>query len=710
MPAPKEPSSSRTRSSLHGVRILLLEDDPTDAIMAKESISSLGAVVEHVTTLADLIDRLRAESPDVVVIDLHVPDSQGLITVRKTVAATSAPVVVLSGIGDHETGRAAIRAGAQDYLTKGTLDPDVLSKTLTYAAERSKLRAQIRNAQQRFDLALEASRDGLWEWEQAEDTLTVSARFRHALGLEGRVLMQSLEDWTNLIHEADRDRFEAAMQDHVTGASPILELKIRMQHTDGGWRKMHCRGLAARYNDRMRVAGSLTDINELSEKTLRLHHAAMHDSLTGLPNRAALHKRLMGAAHRAQIDQKQFAVLLLDLDRFKQVNDSMGHPVGDGLLQAASRRLSQAVRSRHPRDFVSRIGGDEFVLVVDNIDGNEGAKKIARRLHSVLKTPIRSRGHELFTSASIGIRISDGTEDADDLLRDADAAMYRAKRLGRAKHVIFDEDMRAETVRELETETMLRRAISEKRFELHLQPVVDIESRRIRSYEALVRLRKKNGDLLSPGLFMDVAEESGLIVPIGQWVFEEAARISKELAKQTEGQAPVIAINVSPRQLREPDFVERLIQVIENARLARGALAIEVTETTLIEDPQTAAERLAAVRSHGVRVCLDDFGVGYSSLSWLLDYPFDVLKIDRSFVTELPTCDRRRAIVKAVCDLAKVCQVQVVCEGIETEEQAAVFQKIGGTLGQGYLFARPAPPDWILETGAGAAHLKLVSG
>lgn len=710
MPAPKAPHPSRTQNSLEGLRVLLLEDDPTDAIMAKESITALGATVDHVTTLAELIDRLRAETPHVTVIDLHVPDSQGLITVRKTVAATNSPVVVLSGIGDHETGRAAIRAGAQDYLTKGALDPNVLRKTLTFASERSKLRAQIRDAQQRFDLALEASRDGLWEWEQHDDQLTVSARWRHALGIDGRVIIQKLTDWTDLIHESDRDRFVAALQDHVEGASPLLELKLRMKHADGGWRKMHCRGLAARYEDRMRVAGSLTDINELSEKTHRLHHAAMHDSLTGLPNRASLHKRLMGAAHRAQIDQSQFAVLLLDLDRFKQVNDSMGHPVGDGLLQAASRRLSQAVRSRHPRDFVSRIGGDEFVLVVDNVDGVEGAKKIARRLHGVLKRPIRSRGHELFTSASIGIRISDGTEDADDLLSDADAAMYRAKKLGRAKHVIFDDNMRAETVREVEIENELRAALKERRFELHLQPVVDIASRRIRSYEALVRLRQKSGDLLSPGLFMDVAEESGLIVPIGRWVFEEAARISKGLAEKSEGQTPVIAINVSPRQLKEPDFVDHLIQIIEDAKLPRGALAIEVTETTLIEDPQAAAERLAAVRTHGVKVCLDDFGVGYSSLSWLLDYPFDVLKIDRSFVTELPTCDRRRAIVRAVNNIAKVCQVQVVCEGIETEEQAEVFQEIGGTLGQGFLFARPAPAAWIQETGSGGSHLKLVSG
>ena len=710
MPAPKAPPTSRARSSLESLRVLLLEDDPTDAIMAKESITALGASVEHVTTLADLIDRLRAETPDVTVIDLHVPDSQGLITVRKTVAATNAPVVVLSGIGDHETGRAAIRAGAQDYLTKGSLDPDVLRKTLTFASERSKLRAQIRDAQQRFDLALEASRDGLWEWEQQDDRLTVSARWRHALGIDGRILIQYLSDWTDLIHESDRDRFVAALQDHVDGASPLLELKLRMKHADGGWRKMHCRGLAARYEDRMRVAGSLTDINELSEKTHRLHHAAMHDSLTGLPNRASLHKRLMGAAHRAQIDQSQFAVLLLDLDRFKQVNDSMGHPVGDGLLQAASRRLSQAVRSRHPRDFVSRVGGDEFVLVVDNIDGVEGAKRIARRLHGVLKRPIRSRGHELFTSASIGIRISDGTEDADDLVRDADAAMYRAKKLGRAKHVIFDDNMRAETVREVKIENELRAAIKERRFELHLQPVVDIESRRIRSYEALVRLRQKNGDLLSPGLFMDVAEESGLIVPIGKWVFEEAARISKALAEKSEGQTPVIAINVSPRQLKEPDFVDQLVQIIEDAKLPRGALAIEVTETMLIEDPQAAAERLAAVRTHGVKVYLDDFGVGYSSLSWLLEYPFDVLKIDRSFVTELPTCDRRRAIVRALNNIGEVCQVQVVCEGIETEEQAAVFQEIGGKLGQGYLFARPAPASWIQETGSGGSHLKLVSG
>ena len=702
-----ESSLSPRPRSISGLRVVLLEDDPTDARIAREAMEELGAEVHHVECLADLLSELRTTPHDLAVIDLHVPDSQGLMTVRRAVAATKAPVVVLSGIGDHETGRAAIRAGAQDYLTKGPQDPVVLQRTLTFSLERSKLRAQLRHANHRFELALAASRDGLWEWEAEDNVLTVSSRWRHALGLDALTPIRTIQDWSDRVHPDDRPLFERSLSEHVKGVIQIMELDLRIQHEDGTWKWMHCRGLAAQHGNHTRIAGSLTDINELRAATDRLRQAALHDSLTGLPNRAALHERLHKASERSQADGTFFAVLLLDLDRFKQVNDSMGHPVGDGLLQAVSRRLRSALTSK---DFVSRIGGDEFVLVSEGLAQEDDALRLARRIHGILKSPIRSRGNELFTAASIGIRVSAGGEDADDLIRDADAAMYRAKHLGRARHVVFDEALRSVAVRELEVENGLRHAITNNDFELYLQPVIDITTQRIRSYEALIRWKQEDGKVLSPGLFMDIAEESGLIVQMGNWVFQEAARLARTLADQHEGNAPDIAINVSPRQLREPDMVDRLIQVMQDHRLPRGCIAVEVTETALIEDPRAAAEQLAALRSHGIRVCLDDFGVGYSSLSWLLDYPFDVLKIDRSFVTELPTCDRRRAIVRAVCDLAKACQVQVVCEGIETEEQAAVFLELGGRFGQGYLYARPAPAKWICEARKDGPNLHIVSG
>ena len=318
--------------SISGLRVVLLEDDPTDARIAREAMEGLGAEVAHVECLADLLIQLRTTPHDLAVIDLHVPDSQGLLTVRRAVAATTAPVVVLSGIGDHDPGRAAIRAGAQDYLTKGPQDPVVLQRTLTFSLERSKLRAQLRHANHRFELALAASRDGLWEWESEDNILTVSSRWRHALGLDALTPIRAIEDWSQRIHPDDRSLFERSLSEHVSGAMEVMELDLRIQHEDGSWKWMHCRGLAARHGNHTRIAGSLTDINELRAATDRLRQAALHDSLTGLPNRAALHERLNKASERSLNDKPFFAVLLLDLDRFKQVNDSMGHPVGDGLL------------------------------------------------------------------------------------------------------------------------------------------------------------------------------------------------------------------------------------------------------------------------------------------------------------------------------------------------------------------------------------------
>ena len=431
----------------------------------------------------------------------------------------------------------------------------------------------------------------------------------------------------------------------------------------------------------------MEQIGERARAERKLTHAAMHDALTGLPNRAQLLERLSRAIAGAQADPRRcFAVLFLDLDRFKLVNDSVGHAVGDELLIEAGRRIVGAVRSG---DSVSRLGGDEFAILAEDLDGPEMATELGRRVLVALGAPMWVAGRELFPAASIGIAIwSPRYAQGEELLRDADAAMYRAKGDGRDRCVMFDEEMRNEATRILDTEADLRRAINADAFEPYYQPVVRLATGEQVGAEALLRWRHDRHGMLAPGEFLDVGEDSGLIEQIDWLMF---ARVVADMARHP--MPGYVAINVSPRHFRMPDFASRLLNLLDAAGVSPSRLRVEITEVALLDDAPRTSESLNLLRKHGVLAQLDDFGTGFSALSYLHRFPIASLKIDRSFVAGLHGDGRNEsvAVIRAIVALANSLGIEIIAEGVETQRQRERLQDLGCTNAQGFLFGEPAP-------------------
>jgi diguanylate cyclase (GGDEF)-like protein/PAS domain S-box-containing protein len=557
-------------------------------------------------------------------------------------------------------------------------------------------RALARN-EERLALAAEGANDGLWEWDLRTQELYCSGRWRAMIGLPASAAIGRPEEWFNRVHPEDIGLLKEALEAHLTEKTDHLQCEHRIRHEDGTYRRYLCRGVAVRNAARRtaRIAGSLTDTDRAIAQD-RVRAAGFLDPLTGLCNRAVfvegLGRRLDEFKHRPSTGR--FAALYLDLDRFKVVNDSLGHLVGDELLAAVSRRLESCLRQG---DVLARLGGDEFAILLNGLADDQQANAIAFRIQEALRAPFLIGGREVFTSASIGIAFGLGHYgNPDDIMRDADTAMYHAKSRGKARHEIFDADMHARTRDRLGLESDLRRAISAHDFEVHYQPIVSLSSRMCVGFESLVRWTR-NGESISPATFVPIAEELGLIEPLGTWVLQEACRRFADWQRRFPSAGlDCITVNVSSRQLMQQNFLYLVEQAVHTARLRPCDLRLEITETALMDSPAVAAQLLSELRKYGVKIYLDDFGTGYSSLSHLHKLPVDALKIDRSFVRSLLLSDRP-AIVESILALARTLNTSVVAEGIESEVQARELQRLGCTHAQGYLFSRPLAPGAVEE-------------
>lgn len=438
------------------------------------------------------------------------------------------------------------------------------------------------------------------------------------------------------------------------------------------------------------------DITERKQAEERMAHDALHDPLTGLPNRALFLDRLTLALTRLERHPSSLAVLFLDLDRFKVVNDSLGHRVGDELLVAVARRLRDAVR---PGDTVARLGGDEFTILCEGMASELEASNLARRIAEVLRPPITVASGEVFTTASIGITLSNRSDDRpDNLLRDADAAMYAAKERGRDRHELFDQALRHRASTRLRLENDLRRGIERGELRLLYQPSVRLDTGAVSGVEALVRWEHPERGLVAPGEFIPLAEETGLIVPIGSWVLEEACRQAERWRALRPGQPPLLTtVNLSARQLIGADLLNTVARILSATHVDPATICLEITETVLMEDVDFYTEALLGLKALGVRLGIDDFGTGYSSLTYLKRFPVSVLKIDQSFVRGLGRDHYDAAIVRAVIDLARVLALEVVAEGVETAEHLAELRSLGCHIAQGYYFSRPQPAEALTE-------------
>jgi diguanylate cyclase (GGDEF)-like protein/PAS domain S-box-containing protein len=548
---------------------------------------------------------------------------------------------------------------------------------------------QERVRERRYALAARGAEDGLWDWDLRGKTVFRSARWREIADAEDA---GTPRDALARIHPEDVNDARAQLEAHLAGETPSYEHAHRIRRDDGSWRWVLERGIATRQaGEPVRMVGLLTDISAHKESEERLRHHAFHDALTGLPNRALFMDRVQHAVARARrAPVGTFAVLMLDLDRFKNVNDSLGHLAGDRLLIRVAERIGACVRDG---DTVARLGGDEFSVLLESLTSDHEAERVAEQIQRALSTPIPLDGHDLVTSASIGIVLArDDAFDALSLLRRADQAMYAAKKHGRGRQVLFEPTAHSNSSLRLTLETSLRTALSAGQLRVYFQPIVSVATGEATGFEALVRWPHPKLGLVSPAELVPVAEESGAIVQLGDFVMEEACRALRRLEAAFHPSAPFrMAVNLSPRELARDDLLARVERILERTQIAPSALVLEVTESALMGDTSAGQEAFRKLRERGVRVHMDDFGTGYSSLSYLHKFPLDALKIDGSFTGRLHDSAGAEEIVRTVLSIANDLSLDVIAEGVENLEQLDRLRVLGCHEAQGFLFGAPLP-------------------
>ncbi|PYT80696.1 MAG: diguanylate cyclase [Acidobacteria bacterium] len=672
-------------------RLLIVDDNEMNRDMLARRLTRNGYLIDIAENAKELMSHIKRNRVDLVLLDIEMPDVSGLDalkTLRETFTPVQLPIIMVTAKTQSEDIVKALNLGANDYLTKPVDLPVALARIGTQLSHK-KAQEALRESEERYALAARGANDGLWDWNILTGRVYYSPRWKAMLGWKEDEIGDGPEEWFNRIHDADRQRVQEEIAAHRSGSTPHFESEHRMLHKDGTFRWMLNRGLAVfdESGGTLRMAGSQTDITERK----------VSDPLTGLPNRLLFVDRLGRLIKQARRRKKAlFAILFLDLDGFKMINDSMGHLTGDQLLVGVANRLEKCLRStdtvaRLGESFtVARLGGDEFTVILDDLKDPNDAKCAADRLMKALAPPFLLGGKEVFTSVSIGIALSSSSyEQPEDMLRDADTAMYRAKSLGKARFEVFDADMRASVMARLQLETDLRGALERGEFRNFYQPIVSLDTGRIVGFEALLRWQHPTRDLVGPEEFIHVAEETGLIRELGWWNLQEACRQVAEWRTDPKGRDLIISVNLSAKQFLQANLVEDIRKLLHKLSLAPDALKLEITESAVMTDPSAAVEMLQQIKSIGIRLAIDDFGTGYSSLSYLHRFPLDTLKIDRSFIRDIRSDGEGLEIAKTILPLANNLRLDVVAEGVETAEQVALLRQLHCNYAQGYYFSKP---------------------
>ncbi|MFO0737584.1 MAG: EAL domain-containing protein [Labilithrix sp.] len=561
---------------------------------------------------------------------------------------------------------------------------------------------QLAESEARYALASTSANDGLWEWNLETNEAFFAPRWSSLLGLPSRdATIATMDRWYELVHPDDAGALRAVFGQLGTGAVEQISLEYRARHADGHYRWMLCRGALRRSPSGvpLRAAGSQSDITNRKVAEAQLRHAADHDALTGLPNRAWITRRLEKSVARQEQAKADphgfgFAVMFIDLDRFKVINDSLGHAVGDLLLREVAERLLASVSTVGPNDsfegHVARLGGDEFIVVLEGIASEADAVRVAERILETVSRPVEADGNVIHPGLSVGIRVCrEVVASVPDILRDADTALYRAKGTGRGRYHVFTDALHEAAIERWRIDNELRTAIEDNQFELFYQPAISLTTGKMQHVEALIRWRHPTRGLVGPQEFISLAEENGLIVPIGSWVLREACRRAR--IWRDRGIDLPIALNVASKQFAQPGFLEEVRSAIAAAGIPASAIRLELTESATM-DPR-AVETCRQMAEIGVDIYLDDFGTGYSSLSYLTRMPIKALKVDRSFVSRIVEDPMSAAIVKTVLHLASSLRMEVIAEGVETEAELALLQNLGCSYAQGFFWSKPVDAE-----------------
>lgn len=678
-------------------RLLIVDDNEMNRDMLARRLARKGYVIGLAESAKELLPRVKEDGIDLVLLDIEMPEVTGLDalhSLREAYSTIELPIIMVTAKNQSDDIVKALEMGANDYLTKPIDFPVALARISTQLSHK-KAQEALRESEERYALAARGANDGLWDWNLVTSAMYFSPRWKAMLGFRENEIEDRLEEWIGRIHDADRERVKEEIAAHQKGLTPHFESEHRLLHKDGGFRWMLSRGLAVHdaMGRALRMAGSQTDITERK----------VSDPLTGLPNRLLFIDRLGRLIkHSKRRKDHLFAVLFLDLDGFKMINDSLGHLAGDQLLVGVATRLEKCLRSsdtvaRLGETFtVARLGGDEFTILLDDLKDPADANRAAERLMKALAPPFLIAGKEVFTSISIGIALSNAVYDQpEDMLRDADTAMYRAKSLGKARYEVFDADMRASVMARLQLETDMRRALERTEFCNFYQPIVSLDSGRIVGFEALLRWRHPTRGMIAPDEFIFVAEETGLIRELGWWSLREACRQMSNWRARSDAYADLtISVNLSAKQLLQPHLVEEMKKLLHEVALPPEALKLEITESAVMADPAAAAETLQQIKSLGISLAIDDFGTGYSSLSYLHRFPLDTLKIDRSFISGGGDGDGME-IARTIMPMAKNLRLDVVAEGVETLEQVSLLKRLHCKYAQGYYFSKPLAAEEV---------------
>ena len=549
----------------------------------------------------------------------------------------------------------------------------------------------VQEENERYILAMAAANDGLWDWNLRSGKIFFSTRWKQMLGYEENEIRDLPDEWFSRVHEDDIDRLKTMLDAYLNNDTASFAVEYRLKHFNEGYRWMLIRGLAVRDSDgtAYRIAGSQTDITEKKLSDAKSIHDALHDTLTGLPNRTLFLDRIRQILKKRERNQNlQYAVIYIDLDRFRLVNESLGHVHGDELIIQTGHRLRDCVQ---PGDTVARLGGDEYAILMEDIDDINLAIKLTETIQSEFSKPFSLGDKEVFSSGSMGIAYSNlDYERPEDIIRDAELAMYKAKRLGNSKSVLFDDNFRRSPISPIDLDTDLRRALDRNEMQIHYQPIISLRDGVISGFEALLRWKHRIRGNISPSEFIPLAEETGLIYELGQWVLYQACLQTLHWNNEREPEKALeLSINLSGKQFADPNLVNGVLDNLDKSGLTAKNLKLEITESVLMENAPRSIDMLNQLKEHDIKVCVDDFGTGYSSLSYLHTFPIDTLKVDRSFVNDMGRNYKNMEIIRTITMLAHNLKLDVIAEGVETAEQHAQLSALGCQYAQGFYFSRP---------------------